>query len=414
MKAGPAVTVFGGHGEVDYRKGAVSSDLHWLVTAPSYNMGADGRPTSIDDRVTMAVQSPSAATWLLSTRITGREALALSNRLRSDLHSWSLVPCLPMVEFPMELEVGMPEVLDQVPGQWGRIELAGTSAHWSVLPQSGGNLARPAIQLGVQASPVSATGSAASSAPPLAVVTMDLVTARILQQTLDGLASTVALGPELAGGGNEAVGAPGWTVLFDGTSLEHFRGFRKQTLPGGWEIVDGNLTRTGPGGDIITRKQYDNFEFELQWRVEEGGNSGIFFNVTEDHDYVWETGPEMQVLDDERHQDGKNPLTSAGSNYGLHAPSQDAVRPAGQWNTARILVCEDDVTYWLNDVKIVSYTLRSTRWQRLVSSSKFNAMPNYGRRAKGHIALQDHGDVVSFRNIRIRDLGASSIPPLGE
>ena len=124
LKVGPAVTVFGGHGKVDYRKGPVSSDLHWLVTAPSYNMGADGRPTSIDDRVTMAVQSPSAATWLLSTRITGREALALSNWLRSDLHSWSLVPCLPMVEFPMELEVGMPEVRDQVPGQWGRIERA--------------------------------------------------------------------------------------------------------------------------------------------------------------------------------------------------------------------------------------------------------------------------------------------------
>ncbi|MDG2201818.1 MAG: DUF1080 domain-containing protein [Phycisphaerales bacterium] len=412
MKAGPTVTVFGGYGEVDYRRGPVSSDLQWLVTAPSYNMGSDGTPRSIDDRVTLAVQSPSMATWLLSTRITGRAALTLSNSLQAGLQAWSDVPCLPMIEFPLELDVTMPEVQDQAPGNWGRIELAGTPARWMVLPHPGGNLARPAIGLGLVSRPVSTNDSNRSAR--LAIVTMDLVTARSMQRHLAGLASTVALGPDHVDAGDGADGAPGWTMLFDGTSLEHFRGFKKQIMPGGWEIVDGNLTLTGSGGDIITRQQYDNFEFELQWRVEEGGNSGIFFNVTEDKDYVWQTGPEMQILDDDRHQDGKNPLTSAGSNYGLHAPMQDVVRPAGQWNTARILVCENDVTYWLNDVEVVSYTLHSSRWDRLVSGSKFNAMPDYGRRAHGHIALQDHGDVVSYRNIRIRDLGASSIPPLGE
>ena len=100
MKAGPTVTVFGGYGEVDYRRGPVSSDLQWLVTAPSYNMGSDGTPRSIDDRVTLAVQSPSMATWLLSTRITGRAALTLSNSLLAGLQAWSDVPCLPIDRVP--------------------------------------------------------------------------------------------------------------------------------------------------------------------------------------------------------------------------------------------------------------------------------------------------------------------------
>ena len=131
-------------------------------------------------------------------------------------------------------------------------------------------------------------------------------------------------------------------------------------------------------------------------------------NVTEDNDHVWQTGPEMQILDDERHADGQNVLTSAGANYALHPARENLARPAGEWNTARILVCENQVTQWLNDVEVVTYTLGSSQWTKLVSASKFNAMPDYGRRVAGHIALQDHGDVVSFRNIRVRDLGASS------
>ena len=219
----------------------------------------------------------------------------------------------------------MPEVQDQAPGNWGRIELAGTPARWMVLPHPGGR-SRPTLPLDLEwyRRPDQRTDSNRSAR--LAIVTMDLSRHAAMQRHLAGLASTVALGPDHVDAGDGADGAPGWTMLFDGTSLEHFRGFKKQTMPGGWEIVDGNLTLTGSGGDIITREQYDNFEFELQWRVEEGGNSGIFFNVTEDKDYVWQTGPEMQILDDERHQDGKNPLTSAGSNYGLHAPA--GCRPA--------------------------------------------------------------------------------------
>ncbi|MAB82456.1 MAG: hypothetical protein CMJ24_03340 [Phycisphaerae bacterium] len=401
MKPGPGLSVFGGHGEFDYRQGAVSSDLQWLITAPSYNMAADGTAASVDDRLTLAVQSPSRATWLLATRLTGRDALGLSERIGAALAGWASVPCLPTEPFPMSLEITLPKVRESAPGSWGRIELdAGSAAWWSVLAHPGGDLARPSIRLGVMTD--------GSSDVPVAVVTMDLVTAAAMRHRLAGLASTVALGAEHAVPEDHSSNTPGWTTLFDGSSLEHFRGFRKQTMPAGWEIVDGFLTRTGPGGDIITRAQYDNFEFELQWRVQPGGNSGIFFNVTEDNDHVWQTGPEMQILDDERHADGQNVLTSAGANYALHPARENLARPAGEWNTARILVCENQVTQWLNDVEVVTYTLGSSQWTNLVSASKFNAMPDYGRRVAGHIALQDHGDVVSFRNIRVRDLGASS------
>jgi hypothetical protein len=196
-----------------------------------------------------------------------------------------------------------------------------------------------------------------------------------------------------------------WQVLFDGTSLDHFRGFKRDSVPDGWEIVEGNLARTGSGGDIITREQYDDCELELEWKIQPNGNSGIFFNVAEDgYDHVWQTGPEMQILDDELHYDGKNRLTCAGSNYALHAAPEGVVHPAGQWNAVRLVLRGDQVEHWLNGENVVSYQLQSPEWQGLVAGSKFKDMPDYGSRASGHIALQDHGDVVEYRNIRIRRL----------
>ena len=238
---------------------------------------------------------------------------------------------------------------------------------------------------------------------PFATVTMDLSTARRLQSQLKGVAGSVRSIDALESHGS--TGGPGWEVLFSGHSLDHFRGFKKDSVPAGWTIEEGNLTRTGPGGDIITREQYDDFELELEWKVQPNGNSGIFYNVAEEgYDQVWQTGPEMQILDDERHYDGKNRLTCAGSNYALHAAPEGVVHPAGQWNKARIVVCGDDVEHWLNGVRVVSYRLHSTSWNELVAGSKFKDMPDYGTRDSGHIALQDHGDVVSYRNIRIRRL----------
>jgi hypothetical protein len=168
--------------------------------------------------------------------------------------------------------------------------------------------------------------------------------------------------------------------------------------------VDGTLARTGAGGDILTADEFGDFELRLQWKLAEGGNSGIFFRVVNTGSQVWESGPEMQILDNARHADGKNPLTSAGSNYGLHAPVRDVTRPVGEWNDVRLLVAGAKVEHWLNGVKVVEYELWSPEWESLVKRSKFVTMPAYGRAKRGRIALQDHGDPVWFRNITIRPL----------
>jgi hypothetical protein len=197
---------------------------------------------------------------------------------------------------------------------------------------------------------------------------------------------------------------PGWTVLFDGSSTNAWRAYQKPDLPSGWQIVDGALTRVGEGGDIITRDQFGDFELELEWKLAPKGNSGIMFRVTEVDSNTYRTGPEMQVLDDAGHQDGKNRLTSAGSNYGLHAAPAGVVKPVGEWNQARLLVRGAHVEHWLNGQKVVEYELWSPDWEAKVKASKFNAWPGYGRATRGHIALQDHGDWVAYRNIRIREL----------
>ena len=199
--------------------------------------------------------------------------------------------------------------------------------------------------------------------------------------------------------------AEGWTLLFNGETTRGWRGFRREDVPEGWVVEDGTLHRAGSGGDIMTEDQFDDFELRLQWKISKGGNSGIFFHVNEERgNAVYETGPEMQVLDDEEHPDGRSPLTSAGSNYGLHPPIQDVVRPVGQWNDVRIVVDGDRVEHWLNDEKIVEYRLGSPEWLALVNGSKFKQWPGYGRAGRGHIALQDHGDPVWYRNIAIKRL----------
>jgi hypothetical protein len=203
--------------------------------------------------------------------------------------------------------------------------------------------------------------------------------------------------------------AGSWKVLFDGNNTDAWRGFKKDTLPQGWQVKEGTLTLVNKGaGDIITKDEYENFELELEWKISEGGNSGIFYNVVEDTKYnnTYETGPEMQVLDNERHPDakaGKNGNRTAGSNYDLIPTSQPA-KPAGEWNQVKLVVNKGHVEHWLNGTKVVEYQLWSPEWEKMVAGSKFVSMPDYGKAKKGHIALQDHGDPVWFRNIRIREL----------
>jgi len=195
-----------------------------------------------------------------------------------------------------------------------------------------------------------------------------------------------------------------WRALFDGETTAGWRGYRMDGVPDGWQVVDGALTRVAGAGDIITIDQFGNFELELEWNVSPGGNSGIFFRVTEAADNTYETGPEMQVLDDAEHANGQSPLTSAGANFGLYAVTDQVVRPPGEWNSVRIVADGAHVEHWLNGEKIVEYELWSPDWESRVSNSKFAEWPSYGRATRGHIALQDHGDWVAYRNIRIREL----------
>jgi len=196
----------------------------------------------------------------------------------------------------------------------------------------------------------------------------------------------------------------GWKLLFDGQTTKGWRGYQKKDMPAGWVIEDGTLTRAAPAGDIITEKQYRDFELTLEWKISEGGNSGIMYRVTEGAEASYETGPEMQVLDDARHADGHNRLTSAGSAYGLYAAPAGIVKPAGEWNRVRIIVQGHHVEHWLNGTKVVAYELESPDWEARVAASKFRQWPGYGRAPKGHIALQDHGDRVWYRNIKIREI----------
>jgi hypothetical protein len=198
--------------------------------------------------------------------------------------------------------------------------------------------------------------------------------------------------------------AAGWQLLFDGRSIEHWRGYQKDALPKGWQVVDGAITRVASAGDIVSTDQYRDFELSLEWKVAEGGNSGIFWRVSEDQEYPWESGPEMQVLDDTRHPDGRSPLTSAGSLYGLYPSRRGVVHGAGEWNAVRILVQGKHVEYWLNGVKLFEAEIGSEDWNARVARSKFATMPRYGRNPTGRIGLQDHGDRVAFRNIKIRVL----------
>ena len=199
----------------------------------------------------------------------------------------------------------------------------------------------------------------------------------------------------------------GWRLLFDGRTTQGWRGFRMDTMPSGWQAVDGALQIVRGGGhDIVTRDTFANFELQLEWRIAPGGNSGIFYRGSEDDEAVYWNAPEMQVLDDSGHADGRLLTTSAGSVFGLYPVPSHLARPAGQWNQARILVNGNHVEHWLNGVKAAEYEFGGADWDARVRASKFAPHVHFGRNARGFIALQDHGgnDHPAFRNIKIKVL----------
>jgi hypothetical protein len=227
-------------------------------------------------------------------------------------------------------------------------------------------------------------------------------------------AITAALGCQTTNGGTQASTLnsltaaeqqAGWKLLFDGKTLNGWRNYKKSTVSPGWTVVDGVLTLSGKdAGDIVTNDKYRNFELALDWRIGEGGNSGILYRGTEDNDYIWQSAPEMQILDNDRHPDGKREVTSAGSVFDVYPVPHDAVHPAGQWNSIRIVANGDHIEHWMNGRKVVEYTLGSDDWKARVAASKWKSVPTYGKSPEGYIGLQDHGDKVEFRNIRIRVL----------
>ncbi|HET9533059.1 MAG TPA: DUF1080 domain-containing protein [Blastocatellia bacterium] len=198
-----------------------------------------------------------------------------------------------------------------------------------------------------------------------------------------------------------------WAVLFDGKSTAAWRGYKRDSFPEkGWAVENGAL-KTIVGGDrvdLITREKYRDFELELEWRVSPAGNSGIIYLVSEDEPQTYQTGPEMQVLDDAAHRDGQNSKTSAGSLYALIAPENKKLQPVGEWNKARLVIRNGHVEHWLNAVKLLEYELGSEKLKGLIAESKFKDMPRFAQNREGHIALQHHGEEVWYRNIRIRRL----------
>lgn len=198
-------------------------------------------------------------------------------------------------------------------------------------------------------------------------------------------------------------------VLFDGSNLDQWRGYQNEAIGAGWKIDDGILKFDGSGGgDIITRASFTNFELNFEWAVTEGANSGVMYKVGLGDSAPYMTGPEYQILDNDRHADGKSKLTSAAALYGLYAAESGKTSPVGQWNTARIVINGNHVEHWLNDVKVVDAGFGSADWQDRLGKSKFHDWEKFATLATGHIALQDHGDEVWFRNISIRNLTPDS------
>lgn len=206
-----------------------------------------------------------------------------------------------------------------------------------------------------------------------------------------------------------------WKVLFDGKSMAGWRAYNSDEPGTAWKVVDGTLMlddsekvddKIKDGGNLLTVDQYENFELALEWKISPCGNSGIMFNAVADGTYEepWHTAPEMQVLDNSCHPDAQIIKHRAGDLYDMISCSEETVKPAGEWNQVRIISNQGKVQFWLNDVNVVSFDMRSAAWDSMIANSKFKALPAFGKARKGHIVLQDHDNKVWFRNIKIKEL----------
>lgn len=207
----------------------------------------------------------------------------------------------------------------------------------------------------------------------------------------------------------------GWKLLFDGKTTTGWRNYGSDKIGDAWKVKDGTLyldvsnKKDGilpGGGDIITERQFENFELAIEWKIQPCGNSGIMFNAVEsaDNKYVWYSAPEIQVLDNTCHPDAKIIKHRAGDLYDLISCSTETVKPTGEWNQVRIISNKGNLEIWLNGTKVVQTQTHTAAWDEMVKGSKFKDRTAFGKANKGHIALQDHGDGVWYRNIKIKEL----------
>ena len=237
------------------------------------------------------------------------------------------------------------------------------------------------------------------------------------------LLGTVACGSSTAPASSEPTPAPaptpsasadeGWTDL---TALDAWHTYGKEgEIGSAWRMDDGAIHldvsdkdgwQTNNGGDIVSNQAFENYELELEWKIGKCGNSGIIYNVqeTEEYPYPWMTGPEMQVLDNTCHPDAEIVTHRAGDLYDLVSVREENVKPAGEWNSVKLVVTPGRVEHWLNGQQQVVYDNTNDEWAALIGKSKFKDMKNWGTFTSGKISLQDHGDPVWFRNVRVREL----------
>lgn len=202
--------------------------------------------------------------------------------------------------------------------------------------------------------------------------------------------------------------AAGFQLLFDGKTIDKWRANNATGVPANWSVADGAITAAkGPGSDLVSVDEYGDFELLVDFKVAKNGNSGIFYRGVEAKgEPIYHSAPEFQVIDNEGHPDAKNgPDRYCGANYALDPPNPaSACKPAGEWNSARLVVKGSHVEHWLNGTKVVEYELGSDKWKAQVAASKFKAWPPYGTAKSGRLGLQAHGDEVAFKNLKIRAL----------
>lgn len=202
----------------------------------------------------------------------------------------------------------------------------------------------------------------------------------------------------------------GWKDLFDAKTLNGWRTYKNKPADA-WSVADGNLyckgnetNKSDMRADLITNDQYENFEFEMEWKISKAGNSGIMYMVTEEFDAAYQSGPEYQLIDDVDFPEKLESWQKTAANYAMDSAVGAKPNPVGEWNHTKIVVNKGHVEHWLNGKKVVEYELWTDEWKKKKNEGKWKDAPGYGMAKKGHIALQDHGSEAWFKNIRIREL----------